>query len=88
VTGVRTEKLPARGIDGDQRRWPRRLGESGEEGILLGNTRPCEVYRGLVKLLEQLAGGEREWGCELTAAAAMAGGAAGMARGGERSRLL
>jgi hypothetical protein len=34
------------------------------------------VYWGPVKLLERLAGGERERGCELTAAAAMAGGGA------------
>jgi hypothetical protein len=37
-----------------------------------------------VKLLERLAGGERERGCELTVVAATAGGAAGMARGGEK----
>jgi hypothetical protein len=46
------------------------------------------VYWGLVKLLERLAGGECERGCELTATTAMAGGVAGMARGGEKGRLL
>jgi hypothetical protein len=35
-----------------------------------------------------LAGGERERVHELKAAAAMAGGAVGMARGGEKGRLL
>jgi hypothetical protein len=88
VTGVRAEKLPARGIDGGRQRWLWRLGENGEEGVVLGNTRTWGVYWGLVKLLERLADGERERGCELTAAAAMAGGAAGMARGGEKGWLL
>jgi hypothetical protein len=83
VTGVRAEKLPARGIDGGRRWLPRRLRENGEEGVLLGNTRPCEVHRGLGNLGEWSAGGERERGCELTAAE-MAGGAAGMAHGGEK----
>jgi hypothetical protein len=52
VAGVRAEKLLARGIDGGRRRLPRRLEENGEEGVLLGNTRPCEVYWSLVKLAE------------------------------------
>jgi hypothetical protein len=43
---------------------------------VLGNTRPWEVHWGLVKLLERLAGGERERGCEFMAAAAMVGGGA------------
>jgi hypothetical protein len=76
VTGVRAEKLPARRIDGGRRRWPRRLGENGEEGVVLGNTRTWEVHWGLVKLLERLAGGERERAHGLKAAAAMAGGGA------------
>jgi hypothetical protein len=41
------------------------------------------VYWGLVKLAEWSAGGERERVHELKAAAVMAGGAAGMARGGK-----
>jgi hypothetical protein len=49
----------------------------------LDNKRPCEVHRGLGNLGEWSAGAEREREGELTAAAAMAGGAAGMARGGE-----
>jgi hypothetical protein len=55
---------------------PRRLGGNNEKGVLLGNTRPCEVHWGLGNLGEWSAGGERKRGCELTAAAAMAGGAA------------
>jgi hypothetical protein len=43
---------------------------------VLENTRPLEIHWGLVKLLERLAGGERERGCEFMAAAAMAGGGA------------
>jgi hypothetical protein len=88
VAGVGAEGRPTRGINGDRRRLPRWLGGNGEEGVLLGNTQTWGVYWGLVKLLERLAGGERERGCELTAAAAMAGGAAGMASGGEKGRLL
>jgi hypothetical protein len=73
VTGVRAEKLPARRIDGGRRRWPRRLRENGEESVVLGNTRTWGVHWGLVKLLERLAGGERERAHKLKAAAAMAG---------------
>jgi hypothetical protein len=61
---------------------------NGEEGTGLDNKRPCEVHRGLGNLGEWSAGGEHERGGELTAAAAMAGGVAGMARGGENDRLL
>jgi hypothetical protein len=43
----------------------------------LNNKRTGEVYWGLKKLLERLAGGERERAHEIKAAAAMAGGAAG-----------
>jgi hypothetical protein len=77
VAGVGTEERPARGIDGGRRRLPRRLG--GSAG--LGNTRPREVHWGLVKLGEWSAGGERERGRDLKAAA-MAGGSS-VARGGE-----
>jgi hypothetical protein len=49
---------------------------NGEGGAVLGNTRPWEVHWGLVKVLERLVGGERERGCEFTAAAAMADGGA------------
>jgi hypothetical protein len=52
VAGVRAEKLPARGIDGGRRQLPWQLGENDEEGVLLGNTRPCVVYWSLVKLAE------------------------------------
>jgi hypothetical protein len=76
VSELRQKGWPARGIDGGRRRWPRRLEGNGEGGAALGNTRPWEVHWGLVKLLERLAGGERERGCEFTAAAAMAGGGA------------
>jgi hypothetical protein len=71
-------------MDGGRRRLPRRLGGNCERGAVFGNTRTWEIHWCLVKLLERLAGGERERGCELTAAAAMAGGTAGMARGGEK----
>jgi hypothetical protein len=77
-----------RGIGGARRRWPQRLGENGEEGTGFDNKRPCEVHRGLGNLGEWPAGGEHERGGELTAAAAMASGVAGMARGGENGRLL
>jgi hypothetical protein len=82
------EKLSASGIDGSRRRWPQRLRENDEGGAVLGNKRTWEVHGCLVKLLEQLAGGEREWAHELKAAAAMAGGGARMARCGEKGRLL
>jgi hypothetical protein len=83
VTGVRAEKLPARGIDGGRRRWPRRIGENGEEGNGVDNKRTGEVHGCLVKLLEQLASGEREREHELRAAvAAMAAEGLGMARWG------
>jgi hypothetical protein len=57
-------------------------------GVLLGNTRPCELHWGLGNLGEWLAGGERERVHELKAAAAMAGGATWMARAGGKGRLL
>jgi hypothetical protein len=44
---------------------------------VLGNKRVREVHGCLGKLPEQLAGGEREWEHELSAAAAMAGRSAG-----------
>jgi hypothetical protein len=72
VTEVRAGKLPARGVDGGRRRWPRRLGENGEGGAVLGNKRTWEAHGCLVKLLEQLVGGERERAHEL-----------GVTRGGE-----
>jgi hypothetical protein len=62
---------------------PRRLGGNGEEGAGLDNTRPWEVHWGLVKLGECLASGEHERVHELKAAAAMTGGVAAMACGGE-----
>jgi hypothetical protein len=83
MVGARAEGWPARGIDGGRRRLPRRLGENDEEGAGLDNTRPREVHWGLVKLGDWLAGDERERVHELMAAAAMAGGAAGISRGGE-----
>jgi hypothetical protein len=70
---LRRKGWAARGFDGGRRRWPRRLGENGEEGVVLGNKRPWEVHGCLVKLQEQLVGGERERAHELkVAAAAMA----------------
>jgi hypothetical protein len=83
VVGARAEGRLARGIDSDRRRLPRRLGENGEEGAGLENTRSREVHWGLGKLGEWLAGGERERVHELKAVAAMVAGAAGMARKGE-----
>jgi hypothetical protein len=59
MTGVRAKKLPARGIDGGRRRWPRQLGENDKEGVVMGNKRTWEVYGCLVELLEQWDGGER-----------------------------
>jgi hypothetical protein len=41
--GVRAEGTAGEGIDGGQRRLPRRLGENGEEGAGLDNTRTWEV---------------------------------------------
>jgi hypothetical protein len=72
VTGVRAGKLLARGVDGGRRRWLRRLGENGEGGAVLGNKRTWEAHVCVVKLLEQLVGGQRERAHELKAAAAMA----------------
>jgi hypothetical protein len=82
VVGARAERLSARRIDGGPRRLLRRLGGNGEDGAGLDNTRPREVHWGLVKLVEWLAGDKREWGRELKAAAAMAGGELGGARRG------
>jgi hypothetical protein len=87
VAGVGAEKLPARGIDGGRRRWPRRLEENGEEGVVLGNKRTWEVHGCLVKLLEQLVGGERERAHELKAAA-MARWSSGWRVEGMKERLL
>jgi hypothetical protein len=84
VAGVGAEGRLARGIDGGRRRLPRRLRENGEEGIGLDNTRTWEVHWGLVKLLERLAGGERERVHELKVAAAMAGGGSGGRAEGEK----
>jgi hypothetical protein len=75
----------ARWIDGGRRRWPLRLEGNGEEARDLNNTRPWEAHGRLVELLEQLAGGERKRGGELTAAAAMAAVRLGVARGGGTS---
>jgi hypothetical protein len=70
--GVEVEGMDGEGFDGGRQRWPRRLGGNGEEGVVLGNKRAWEVQWCLVKLLEQLVGGERERAHELKAAAAMA----------------
>jgi hypothetical protein len=75
VVGARAERLPARRIDSGRRRLPWRLGGNGEDGAGLDNTRHREVHWGLVKLVEWLAGGERERGRELKAAAGELGGA-------------
>jgi hypothetical protein len=83
VARVEVERRPTSGIDGGRRRLPRQLGGNGEEGAGLDNTQPREVHWGLGKPGEWLAGGEREQVHELKAAAAMAGGAARMARRGE-----
>jgi hypothetical protein len=70
--GVGRKGRPAREIDGGRQRLPRRLGGNGEEGTGVDNKRTGEVHGCLVKLLEQLAGGERERVHELKAAVAMA----------------
>jgi hypothetical protein len=49
---------------------------------VLGNTRACELHRGLGKLPEQLAGGERERGGEHTTTAEMAAVRLGVVRWG------
>jgi hypothetical protein len=85
VAGVGAEGRLARGIDGGWRRLPRRFGENGEQGIGFGNTRTWEVHCGLVKLLEWLAGGERERVHELKAAAAMAGARQGWRAEGRKA---
>jgi hypothetical protein len=54
----------------------------------LDNKRPREVHWGLGNLGKWSAGGERKRGGELTAAAAMAGGAAGWRAEGKKGRLL
>jgi hypothetical protein len=82
VTELGRKGWPARGFDGGWRRWPRRLGENGEEGAGVDNKRTGEVHCCLVKLLERLAGGERERAHELKAAA-MAGGSSGWRAGAE-----
>jgi hypothetical protein len=46
VTGVGAEGRPARGRAGDQARWPRRLGETGEGGVALDNKRTGKVHWG------------------------------------------
>jgi hypothetical protein len=43
--------------------------EHSEEGVVLGNKRAWKVHGCLVKLPEQLVGGERKRGVELTAEA-------------------
>jgi hypothetical protein len=58
VVVVGAEKLPARGIDGGRRRWPRRLGGKWQGGAVLGNKRALELHQYLMKLLEWLAGDE------------------------------
>jgi hypothetical protein len=77
VTELGQKGWQARGFDVVRRRWPRRLGENGEEGTGVDNKRTREVQWCLVKLLERLAGGERERAHELKAAAAMVGGSLG-----------
>jgi hypothetical protein len=72
VSGLRRKGWSARRIDGGRRRWPRRLGENGEGGAVLGSKRTWEAHGCLVKQLGQLVGGERERTHELKAAAAMA----------------
>jgi hypothetical protein len=65
-----------------RRRWPRRLGEGGEEALCWAIKRLGEVYGCLRVLPEQLAGGKREWKQELGSAAAMAAVWLGVVRGG------
>jgi hypothetical protein len=60
VPELRRKGRPARWIGGGRRRWPRRLGENGEEGNDVDNKRTGVVHGCLVKLLEQLVGGECE----------------------------
>jgi hypothetical protein len=76
------EGRPARGFGCGRRRWPRRLGEDGEEALRWAIKRLGEVYGCLRELPEQLAGGERGWKHKLQAAAAMATVGLGVARRG------
>jgi hypothetical protein len=82
VAGVGAEEWLARGFGSGRRRWPRRLGEGGEEALRWAIKRLGEVYGCLRVLPEQLAGGKREWKQELGAAAAMAAVRLGVAREG------
>jgi hypothetical protein len=64
------------------RRWPRRLGEDGEEALRWAIKRLGEVYGCLRERPGQLVDGGREWKLELGAAVAMAAVRLGVARGG------
>jgi hypothetical protein len=88
VTDVGAEGRPVRWGAGGQAQQPRRLGETGEEGVALDNKRTGKVHWGLVRLLERLAGGERERAHELKAAAAMAWWSSGWRAAGKKGRLL
>jgi hypothetical protein len=87
VTGVGAGGRPTRWRAGGHAQWPRRLGESGEEGVALDNKRTGKVHGGLVRLLERLAGGERERAHELMAAAAMARWSSGWCAAGKIGKL-
>jgi hypothetical protein len=84
---LRRKEWPARGFDGGRRRWPRRLGEHGEESVVLGNKRAWEVHGCLGKLPEQLVGGEHERGALAQRGGGNGGEERGVARGGERGRV-
>jgi hypothetical protein len=69
-------------LGGGRRRWPRRLGEDGEEALGWAIKRLGEVYGCLRERPGQLVDGKSEWRHELHAAAAMAAMRLGVARGG------
>jgi hypothetical protein len=89
VTELGWKGWPARGFDDGRPRWPRRLGGTARTARDLNHKRTGEVYWGLMKLLERLAGGERERAHELEVAAAMAAeGGSGWRAGGARRGLI
>jgi hypothetical protein len=56
---VGAEELPARGIDGGRRRWPRRFGEGQRGDEMWANKRVLGLHQDLRRLPERLAGDER-----------------------------
>jgi hypothetical protein len=82
------EGRPARWGAGGQARRPRRLGGNGEEARVCTTSDRVRYTGGPGNLGKWPAGGERKRGGELTAAVAMAGGAAEWRVEGKKGRLL